>query len=100
LKYKRKKGTQETLLDKAEKEAIISEYRIHEKDTGSTELQVAMLTSRILRLTDHLRAHKHDESSRRGLLRLVGQRRRLLRYLNREDVGRYRALLSKLGLRG
>lgn len=87
-------------MDKAEKEAIISEYRTHEKDTGSTELQVAMLTSRINRLTDHLRAHKHDESSRRGLLRLVGQRRRLLRYLNGEDVGRYRALLSKLGLRG
>jgi small subunit ribosomal protein S15 len=87
-------------LDKAEKEAIISEYRTHEKDTGSTELQVAMLTSRILRLTDHLRAHKHDESSRRGLLKLVGHRRRLLRYLNGEDVGRYRALLSKLGLRG
>lgn len=87
-------------MDKAEKEAIISEYRTHEKDTGSTELQVAMLTSRILRLTDHLRAHKHDESSRRGLLKLVGHRRRLLRYLNGEDVGRYRALLSKLGLRG
>jgi small subunit ribosomal protein S15 len=86
-------------LDKAEKQAIISEHRTHENDTGSTELQVAVLTARITHLTDHLRAHKHDEGTRRGLLKMVGRRRRLLRYLNGEDVGRYRSLIAKLGLR-
>ena len=86
-------------LDKAEKQAIISEYRIHDDDTGSTELQVAVLTSRINHLTEHLRAHKHDEGTRRGLLKMVGRRRRLLRYLNGEDVGRYRSLITRLGLR-
>ncbi len=86
-------------MDKAEKQAIISEHRTHENDTGSTELQVAVLTARITHLTDHLRAHKHDEGTRRGLLTMVGRRRRLLRYLNGEDVGRYRSLIAKLGLR-
>jgi small subunit ribosomal protein S15 len=86
-------------LDKAEKQAIISEYRIHDDDTGSTELQVAVLTRRINHLTEHLRAHKHDEGTRRGLLKMVGRRRRLLRYLNGEDVGRYRSLITRLGLR-
>ena len=86
-------------MDKAEKQAIISEYRIHDDDTGSTELQVAVLTSRINHLTEHLRAHKHDEGTRRGLLKMVGRRRRLLRYLNGEDVGRYRSLITRLGLR-
>jgi small subunit ribosomal protein S15 len=86
-------------LDKAEREAVIGEYRTHEGDTGSTEIQVALLTTQINMLTDHLRIHKHDESTRRGLLKMVGRRRRLLRYLNREDVGRYRSLISRLGLR-
>ena len=87
-------------LDKVEKEAIIKEFRAHDTDTGSTELQIALLTARIRRLTDHLRVHKHDESTRRGLFMLVGRRRRLLRYLSRQDVGRYRALIARLGLRG
>ena len=86
-------------MDKAEKQALISEYRTHEKDSGSTELQVAVLTARINQLTNHLRAHKHDEATRRGLLTLVGRRRRLLRYLNGEDVGRYKSLITRLGLR-
>jgi len=86
-------------LDKAGKQAVIEEYRTHEKDTGSTESQVAVLTTRIIELTQHLREHKHDESTRRGLLKLVGRRRRLLRYLNSQDVNRYRALIAKLGLR-
>jgi small subunit ribosomal protein S15 len=86
-------------LDKAEKQAIISEYRTHETDTGSTELQVAVLTARITQLTQHLRVHKHDEGTRRGLLKMVGRRRRLLRYLNGEEVGRYRSLIARLGLR-
>ena len=87
-------------MDKAVKQAIIGEYKVHESDSGSTELQVAVLTARIQRLTQHLRDHKHDESTRRGLLKMVGRRRRLLRYLNREDVGRYRSLIARLGLRG
>ena len=87
-------------MDKSVKQAIIGEYKIHESDSGSTELQVAVLTARIQRLTQHLRDHKHDESTRRGLLKMVGRRRRLLRYLNREDMGRYRSLIARLGLRG
>ena len=86
-------------MDKADKQAIIEEYRTHENDTGSTETQVAVLTSQILRLTQHLRENKHDESSRRGLLKMVGRRRRLLRYLNAQDVTRYRTLIARLGLR-
>ncbi len=86
-------------LEKAEKQAIIGEYKTHGDDTGSTELQVALLTARINRLTEHLRAHSHDEASRRGLFKLVGRRRRLLQYLSGEDVGRYRALIAKLGIR-
>ena len=86
-------------MDKADKQAVIEQYRTHEKDTGSTESQVAVLTTRITELTQHLREHKHDESTRRGLLKLVGRRRRLLRYLNSQDVSRYRALIAKLGLR-
>ena len=86
-------------MDKADKQAIIEEYRTHENDTGSTETQVAVLTSRILRLTQHLRENKHDESTRRGLLKMVGRRRRLLRYLNAQDVTRYRTLIARLDLR-
>ncbi len=86
-------------MDKAEKQAVMEEYRTHDNDTGSPETQVAVLTTRISQLTQHLRVHNHDESTRRGLLKMVGRRRRLLRYLNSEDVGRYRSLISRLGLR-
>ena len=81
------------------KEAIISEYAVGEGDTGSHEVQVAVLTTRIRHLTEHLRTHKHDYHSRRGLLKLVGKRRRLLKYLQSKDVERYRSLISRLGLR-
>ena len=87
-------------MDAADKQAIVAEYKTKENDTGSTEVQVALLTAKINRLTQHLRDNKHDESTRRGLLKMVGRRRRLLRYLNRESVSRYRALISRLGLRG
>jgi small subunit ribosomal protein S15 len=81
------------------KEVIIREHRIHEGDTGSPEVQVAVLTRRIAELTEHLREHKHDYHSQRGLLKIVGKRRRLLKYLQKKDVERYRALIAKLGLR-
>jgi small subunit ribosomal protein S15 len=86
-------------LDAATKQKIISEYATGEADTGSPEVQVAMLTQRIRDLTEHLREHKHDHHSRRGLLILVGQRRRLLGYLQRTDITRYRSLIERLGLR-
>jgi len=79
--------------------ATITEHRLHETDTGSPEVQVALLTERINHLTEHLKVHKKDHHSRRGLLMLVGQRRRLLDYLRRNDIERYRALIAKLGLR-
>jgi small subunit ribosomal protein S15 len=78
---------------------IVAEYGTHESDTGSPEVQVALLTERIAHLTEHLREHKHDHHNRRGLLMMVGKRRRLLDYLRRQDVERYRALIAKLGLR-
>jgi small subunit ribosomal protein S15 len=81
------------------KDAIIREYATHDGDTGSPEVQVAVLTARIQHLTEHLREHKHDFHSRRGLLKMVGRRRRLLKYLQKKDVERYRALISRLGLR-
>jgi small subunit ribosomal protein S15 len=81
------------------KSDIISTHRTHETDTGSPEVQVALLTARINYLTEHLKAHKKDHHSRRGLLMMVGQRRRLLNYLSSKDIERYRALVSKLGLR-
>jgi small subunit ribosomal protein S15 len=81
------------------KEEIIQEHQTHEGDTGSPEVQVAVLTRRISHLTEHLREHKHDYHSRRGLLKMVGRRRRLLKYLQKKDVERYRALIAKLGLR-
>ena len=87
-------------LDKADKAAIITEHATHETDTGSTEVQVAVLSERIKGLTDHLRVNNHDEATRRGLRRIVGRRRRLLQYLNGVDVSRYRSLISRLGLRG
>ena len=86
-------------LDAAKKQSIMTEYATHEGDTGSPEVQIAMLTQRILDLTEHLKEHKHDHHSRRGLLLLVGQRRRLLGYLQRIEIGRYRALIGRLGLR-
>jgi small subunit ribosomal protein S15 len=85
-----------TLERKAE---IIGQYKGHESDTGSAEVQVALLTDRINSLTEHLKLHKHDYHTQRGLLKLVGQRRRQLAYLNKKDVTRYRAILAKLGLR-
>ena len=81
------------------KTEIIREHQAHESDTGSPEVQVAVLTKRITHLTDHMREHKHDFHSRRGLLKLVGKRRRLLKYLQKKDVERYRALIATLGLR-
>ena len=86
-------------LEKEVKDAIIREYALHESDTGSAQVQVALLTNRINHLTNHLKEHKHDEHSRRGLLKLVGQRRRLLKYLNNKDTQVYRDLIAKLGLR-
>jgi small subunit ribosomal protein S15 len=82
-----------------QKKQILSEYGLHETDTGSPEAQVAMLTRRIVDLTEHLKQHKHDHHSRRGLLLLVGRRRRLLKYIQRVDVARYRSLIERLGLR-
>ncbi len=81
------------------KEEVMQEHRTHEGDTGSPEVQVAVLTRRIAHLTEHLREHNHDYHSRRGLLKMVGKRRRLLKYLQKKDVERYRALIAKLGLR-
>jgi small subunit ribosomal protein S15 len=81
------------------KTEIIESYKTHEGDTGSPEVQIAILTTRILQLTDHLREHKHDEASRRGLLKMVGRRRRLLAYLRNKDFGRYLAITEKLNLR-
>ena len=86
-------------MDSERKEAVIRQYQLHEKDSGSTEVQVALLTERINELTEHLKIHKHDHHSRRGLLKLVGQRRSLLSYLSNEDVTRYRTLIASLGLR-
>ncbi len=78
---------------------MVSEYGAHDTDTGSSEVQVAVLTERIRHLTEHLKIHKHDHHSRRGLLKMVGQRRRLLKYLRNQDVDRYRRLIASLGLR-
>ena len=86
-------------LDTAAKKEILAEYATSEGDTGSPEVQVALLTRRINHLTEHLKVHKHDHHSRRGLLLLVGQRRRLLNYLQRTDIARYRSLIERLGLR-
>jgi len=86
-------------MDKETKQDLMSEYARHEGDTGSPEVQIALLSHRITHLTDHLRIHKHDESSRRGLLKLVGRRRRLLTYVRRHDYQRYLALTDQLGIR-
>lgn len=86
-------------LSKEEKTKLIGDYKKHDTDTGSPEVQIALLTKRILQLTEHLRANKHDESSRRGLLKLVGQRRRLLYYVRGKDFARYLAITERLNLR-
>jgi small subunit ribosomal protein S15 len=86
-------------LDTATKQAIMAEYATVDSDTGSPEVQVAMLTKRIANLTEHLKTHKHDHHTRRGLLALVGRRRRLLKYLEKTDINRYRSLIERLGLR-
>nr|WP_295261083.1 30S ribosomal protein S15 [Veillonella sp.] len=87
------------MLTTEAKQAIIKEFAVHEGDTGSPEVQIAILTNRIVYLTEHLKEHKKDHHSRRGLLKLVGQRRNMLDYLRRKDIERYRTILEKLNLR-
>ena len=87
------------MLTTEAKQAIIKEFAVHEGDTGSPEVQITMLTNRIVYLTEHLKEHKKDHHSRRGLLKLVGQRRNMLDYLRRKDIERYRSLIERLGLR-
>lgn len=87
------------MIKKEKKEQLIEEYKVHEADTGSTEVQVAILTARIRELTDHMRIHKKDFHSRRGLLIMVGKRRKLLQYLKKRDFARYETLIQRLGLR-
>ena len=87
------------MLDVENKARITQEYRIHGQDTGSTEVQIAVITERIRQLIDHLRVHKKDQHSRRGLVTMVSKRRKLLKYLTKEDVGRYQTLIARLGLR-
>ena len=85
-------------MDKAEKQEIIEKYRHHQNDTGSPEVQVALLTKTIAELTEHVKVHKHDNSTRRGLIGSVNKRRKLLRYLSREDSGRFKKISSTLGI--
>ena len=87
------------MLEKSVKTEIIEQYRVHEGDTGSPEVQIAVLTKRIRDLTEHLKVHIHDYHSKKGLLSLVGKRRKLLRYLSTKDFGRYKTLIESLGLR-
>ena len=87
------------MIRKEEKSAVIEANKTHENDTGSPEVQVAILTARIQQLTEHLKVHKHDNHSRRGLLKMVGKRRKLLDYLMAKDIERYRAIIAKLGIR-
>ena len=82
-----------------EKQVIIAEHRLHESDTGSPEVQIALLTDRISHLTEHLRAHKGDHHTRRGLMKIIGRRRRLLDYVRSNDVERYRSIIGRLGIR-
>ena len=86
-------------MDSKSKQAVISEYAVHEGDTGSAEVQIALLTTRINQLAEHLKEHAHDHHSRRGLLKLIGQRKSLLAYVNNNDVSRYRGIITRLGLR-
>ena len=87
------------MIRKEQKTAVIEANRTHETDTGSPEVQIAILTARIAQLTEHLKEHKHDNHSRRGLLKMVGQRRSMLAYLQKKDIERYRTLIKKLGIR-
>ena len=87
------------MLRKEEKTAVINENKLHDHDTGSPEVQIAILTKRINNLTEHLKVHKQDHHSRRGLLKMVGRRRNLLNYLMKKDIERYRAIIAKLGIR-
>ena len=87
------------MLDKDKKQAIIEEFKLHDADTGSPEVQIALLTTRIRELTEHLKVHKKDYHSQRGLMKMVGKRRRLLKYLRLKDFNRYRTLIERLGLR-
>ena len=87
------------MLATKKKQTVIKKHQVHDKDTGSPEVQIAILTERIMQLTEHLKTHKKDFHSRRGLLKMVGQRRSLLNYLKRKDFERYRAIVEKLGLR-
>ncbi|MCH8921366.1 MAG: 30S ribosomal protein S15 [Chloroflexi bacterium] len=87
------------MLTKTEKEEITSSIRLHASDTGSSDVQVALLTERIRQMTDHLRIHRKDHHSQRGLMKIVGRRRRLLRYLSRQEPDRYKALIAALGIR-
>lgn len=86
-------------MEKQKKASVIDKYKIHDGDTGSTEVQIAVLTERILQLTGHMAENKHDFHTKRSLLKLIGQRRRLLVYLNKQDIGRYKTLIKSLGLR-
>ncbi len=86
-------------LDTEQKKKIIEKFKIHDSDTGSPEVQIALLSARIGYLTEHFKVHKKDHASRRGLLKLVGQRRRLLDYLKRQDIERYRSIIKELGIR-
>ncbi len=86
-------------MDKARKQEIMTEFARHEGDTGSPEVQIALLTERIVSLTEHLKTHKKDHHSRRGLLMMVGQRKGLINYLKKQDIERYRAIIEKLGIR-
>ena len=86
-------------LTASEKQTLISEYQVHETDTGSADLQVAILTKRITQLTDHLKQNPKDHASRRGLLKMIGRRRRLLAYINGKDANRYQTLIKRLGIR-
>lgn len=87
-------------LVQEQKQQIISDYQVHDTDTGSADVQVAMLTERINRLSDHLKTNKKDHASRRGLLQMIGRRKRLLAYIRQHDQDRYRALIQRLGIRG
>lgn len=87
-------------LTQQRKQELISNYQVHETDTGSSEVQIAMLTDRITRLSEHLRANQQDHSSRRGLLKIIGQRKRLLSYVQKQNREKYQALIARLGIRG
>ena len=87
------------MISKTEKEGLVEEYHLHASDSGSADVQIALLTTRIRQITEHLRVHREDHHSQRGLMKLVGQRRGLLRYLSRTEPARYKVLIAKLGLR-